>query len=266
MKWGDIEWITIRNSGAMKEMPLTEESTMSPECRQLLKNLIIKLARVNTEYYRTERRLQDFPLGYGELQIDTTLLPAFRNLTRLVFLQCPVRRRVKKQDRPGRVDYWVDYEKTVFVFEVKHASLLLRSKGLKSDMKRDWKDAIQKLRNIKDQKQIWYLGWPRRKLIKLCLLLVPVENRSQNKKELKLRVKEVKTKVDELMTRLDSDLKQLKEGPTWVACWVIPSDMQEGWPFEDDEGKHFWNYPAVLVFGRVTETWKKVDDDWQRCE
>lgn len=246
-----MKWKYLRKSKAGWVSELPGKDKLPYRCRTLLNDLVKEFAKENERFYSmTGERAKDrdILLDYDERQVNSVLLPAFRSVkgVSMVVMQHPVKRTVKRKDKRGWIDYWVDYHDSVIVLEFKYTKCV--SLDSSERIQNGWKDAICQLESIgKDEEK--FLKWKRRKLFKICLSIVSIKQqqsklaRSKNRDLAKPRgTAYIESKLDQI-DRLMGGLKEL----TWAACWVLHRKLQE--PFKDEES-NYWNYPAVLFFAR----------------
>ncbi len=262
MRWEHARWIPIDDgtqgclkAGTLGNRPVESAAKFS----RLMRHVALELAKENVKFFKQTNK-EDIFFEYGERQMDSALLPAFRDAgTTIVLVQHPVRRGLKKKAKSGWLDYWVDYKRDAFAFEVKFASISALSPFLRKAPCQKWDDAVDALARIEDREEIGLLGWRSETLHKVCLMVLPLKRRESAAREMKRKAwgQEELKKV----LKLDKFLIHLKGRPCWAAIWLTPEWIQTR-PFSDEwkgdaSNVTHWNYPAMLLLARVVETWKK---------
>lgn len=272
-RWGPVS----RNGDSGKLKILTRQITgrvkrkkwhrIYQENLVLLDDMVKSVAKRATDYSRRDEN--EYVFGYGERQLDSILVPAFwdivgRRCRGLVLVQCPTEReRMKDPLRKGErtkahkgwVDYWVKQRETIYVLEIKFAPSDENLLG--NDLSSKWNKARKQLMEI-SRRQVDKLGGENITVFKTAILFAPifVKENARNK----LVHKDTSYIEEQVNLRA---LGQLKPKPDWIACWLLPNDLQDEW--QDDQEKYWWHSPAVLILARLFEKWeRKTSGSWRR--
>jgi hypothetical protein len=98
---------------------LPHDSTWTP-VSELLEGAFRQLVIESIDYYRKVDK-DELPFTYGEKQLPSLLIPAFRSFADLVFAEQPMVRGRGKSKSEGWTDYWILKGDTGFFVEVKFA-------------------------------------------------------------------------------------------------------------------------------------------------
>lgn len=262
-RWGPIS----RNNDSGKLKILTRQITGGVKRKKwhrtyqdalaLLDDMIKNVAKRATDYsWRDEN---EYVFGYVERQLDSILVPVFWDIVGqrrrgLVLVQCPTeRKRLKdplhedRESHKGWVDYRVKQRETIYALEIKFAP---SDEGLQGKhLSSKWNEARKQLMSI-GSKQIGKLGGENNAVFKTAILFVPI---FVKKNESKLLGYKDTSYIEEQVNL--RPLGRLK--PDWIACWLLPGDLQEEW--HDDQEKYWWHSPAVLVLAKLFGKWEKKD-------
>jgi len=276
------EWRTIRrNADEGKSTILTQIKSGVKQNKKwkrtytdnlkILDEMVRHIAIRATDF--TRQNWDDYAFGYGERQLDSILVPVFWDIVGrrqgLVLVQYPTKRKAMKyalpegerqKSRTGWVDYRLRRAKTSYALEIKSVSSSEKL-GNKERIIKEWNDALNKLDRICYKKQIKNLGSGSIWLFKSVILFIPVFINARSHERERVKVKNV-SEIDGLLTKnleaLLGEFKPVSTQPDWIACWLLPEDLQEDWQDDTDTDK-YWQSPAVLILAKLCEKWEQND-------
>lgn len=233
-----MSWKNVGKAGKLFEvnhLPSTEEMSQVSEF----------LSRVTQEFARScvtfEQAVGELPFVYRERQTQSILLPAIAKVANAAIVELPVSRKVKREVRSGRLDYWVYYEPNVLLLEVKQSWQLIGGSKIRKGTQAAWTQALKQLKSI-SKAEAEGLSFEDSKWLKIAMLVLPGYQASKEAEKLKpVELKEIERSYQVVMDRL-------LPPPNWSCMWALPAELQRV--------TEYWNerkeiYPGVGIFVRV---------------
>lgn len=122
-----MSWETVRRVGYLLEKDALKDGVGIRKSRDFLQKVTKAFADISINYFD---KTNELPFIYRERQINSVLLPAIAKVADAVFMEHPIKRRIKGESSHGWLDYWVLYGSTVFLIELKHAWCSVTSNGM----------------------------------------------------------------------------------------------------------------------------------------
>lgn len=235
-----MRWEEMGKAGSLLEI-----NHLSPAKKMVL---VAKfLLQVSQEFARScvtfEQATGELPFIYRERQTQSILLPAIAKVGKAAFVEVPVQRKIKRDLRSGRLDYWVYYKQFVFLIEVKQSWQAIRSAKMRKNTQKAWKMAFEQLKSI-SKTEADELNLENTKVLKIAMLVAPGYQASQQAEKLKpMERKEVKRSYQVVTDNLSPP-------PNWSCVWALPPQLQKQTIIHYFDGRKEI-YPGVGIFTNV---------------
>ena len=187
----------------------------STNINNLFKKIFNNYTKMASKYIK---KFDEYPF-HGELQSHGFLIPAIDKSVHDVYFELPVLRNSgTTQEKSGRVDYWINYEKNDvmnFLVELKQKEETYKSNKVKKITKDVWTKGREQIRAIKKQ-EIAQLCEGCDNAFCVTLMIIPLVKTSVIKDTL------VKIKIDTKIidNKLSNILTKLNPKPNWGAVWI----------------------------------------------
>lgn len=233
-----MSWKNIGKAGSLFEVNYLPSTEGMSQVSEFLSRVVQEFAQTCVTF---EQVVGELPFTYRERQTQSVLLPAIAKVAQAAFVEVPVSRKIKRELRSGRLDYWVYYEPYVFLVEVKQSWQLIGSSKIRESTQGTWKKAFEQLKSI-SKAEAEGLSFEDTKWLKIAMLIVPGYQASKNAEELK----PVERKEVERSYRVVMD--NLSPAPNWGCAWALPSELQSVTEYLDGRKEI---YPGVGIFTNV---------------
>ena len=210
--------------------------------KSLIKELFCGIAKLSVKYYQHVQF--DAPYLYGEIQLNSVILPALSKICDgAVLAELPAKRKYGKEyNSTGRIDYWCIYKDYSFVIEVKHGyDAFLTDKTRERKIIKRWKSMVcGQLQTIKDEVRKYEESTEG--VVRLGLHFITSYSDKKPTSEL---IKEYRRNLPGILDRLIKDVckcQAVKTTPSMVAYWLPPERMV----LEFSE-----TYPGVILMAKI---------------
>lgn len=234
-----MTWNTINKSGYFLEKNHLPHEKGMKTAATFLHQMTEEFGRSCRKYYDV---LKELPFTYHERQIHSILLPSIAKISQVAFVEQPIVRKNDGNLQHGWVDYWVYYEKFVFLIELKHGWHALNSKKIRVGTHQSWKKGVEQIKSISKLEANSICINPN-KILKMTLMVVPYYRGSNKVNYLTPLDKTEVTRAHDLL------INSLSPVPNWNSLWALHKNIQEVRNFGNDSSEI---YPSVGFFAKVT--------------
>ena len=144
--------------------------------RDFLQQLIKNVIKEYTHYLNETKTFNSYPIMiFKEQQFSGIMSPAIAAITHAYLTQCPCDRKLPGvYINRGHIDYWIYFNNTVFLIELKHAHYYENSdKKINSR----FKDAVKQLNAIKEDSYTYFRPNDDVNVIKIALVVIVFEKK-----------------------------------------------------------------------------------------
>lgn len=229
-----MTWKTIRNAGYVLEQNALAQKYIMGKARTFLREITDTFIRSCANYFD---EVEELPFIYRERQIQSILLPAIAKVADAAFVEQPINRKSKQGSQKGRIDYWVLYQKYVFLIELKHSWMSVASKRIRGDTNQAWSEVLHQLKSI-SKSEADSLCLYSKKIAKIGMMIVPCFQSAKDKNKLTPYDKSSAISVFEIL------IKSLRPTPNWSCVWTLHERLQT---VHEYAGSRNEIYPFVYI-------------------
>ncbi|MEE9284069.1 MAG: hypothetical protein V3U49_08370 [Nitrososphaerales archaeon] len=166
-----MAWRPLYGRGALYELSSIGDGPGRRKARAFLNEIANEFTGRSKLFYDVMGWL---PFTFRERQTHSILLPAIAAASQATVVELPIWRKYGRGKRHGFLDYWVYHKSVLYLLEVKHSFLSVRS-GLTHKGSHDsWQEAIDQVDKIPLPLIRKDLDTPVDKIFRLALMVMPL--------------------------------------------------------------------------------------------
>lgn len=225
----------IKDIGEVKCCIDIEDEALIP-AKKFLKKLSLKFPKKCRNYFdATNEQVYIF----SEIQLHTILAPIIDDISDAYLLECPTD-RIKPGDsksNSGWIDYWVLYEKNVFLIELKYSFSNVEEDTTYRKILNEWSKANEQLENIPKDADFSIDKEP---VTKIALQFNLTYDDSKEKEEYSLN------NCIKIGNEIKSYLNSESKIPNFIFNWSVDESM-----IEQKYDETVQKYPYIHLLARV---------------